>query len=76
MTVTEGHRGRGLGRKLLEHTVELARELGAASLYLETNSSLVDAIHLYHEVGFRHLPPERVTPSPYARADVFMELIF
>jgi hypothetical protein len=24
-------------------------------------------------MGFRHLPPERVTPSHYARADVFME---
>jgi GNAT superfamily N-acetyltransferase len=75
MTVAESHRGRGLGRKLLVETVALGKGLGARSLYLETNSSLVDAIHLYEEVGFRHLPPERVTPSPYARANVFMEMV-
>lgn len=75
MTVSESHRGRGLGRKLLEETVALGKGLGATSLYLETNGSLVDAIHLYEEVGFRHLPPERVTPSPYARANVFMEMV-
>jgi GNAT superfamily N-acetyltransferase len=75
MTVAESHRGRGLGRKLLVDTVALGKALGAASLYLETNSRLVDAIHLYEEVGFRHLPPERVTPSPYARANVFMEML-
>ncbi len=76
MTVAEGQRGRGLGRKLLAHTIERSKALGATSLYLETNSSLLDAIHLYEDLGFRHLPPERVTASPYARADVFMELLF
>jgi len=76
MTVAEEYRGRGLGRRLLAHTIEQARALGAASLYLETNDKLVDAIHLYEALGFQHLPPERVTPSPYARANVFMELAF
>lgn len=76
MTVAEGRRGRGLGRRILAYTVERAKALGATSLYLETNSTLHDAIHLYAELGFRHLPPERVTPSPYARANVFMELVF
>ncbi len=76
MTVAESHRGRGLGRKVLAYAIEQGRTLGAKSLYLETNDSLLDAIHLYEELGFRHLPPERVTPSPYARANVFMELIF
>ena len=44
-------------------------------LYLETNHVLTPAIHLYEAVGFRNLPQERVTPSPYARADVFMEMV-
>ena len=74
MTVAESYRGRGLGRRLLEYTIAQASALGAASLYLETNDSLLDAIHLYEALGFRHLPPERVTPSPYARANVFMDL--
>jgi putative acetyltransferase len=74
MTVTESYRGRGLGRRLLEYTIAQASALGAASLYLETNDSLLNAIHLYEALGFRHLPPERVTPSSYARANVFMDL--
>ncbi len=76
MTVAESYRGRGLGRKLLEFTVVQAKSLGATSLYLETNDSLLDAIHLYESLGFQQLPAERVTPSPYARANVFMELVF
>ena len=76
MTVAEGHRGHGLGRKILAYTIARGKALGAASLYLETNDTLRDAIHLYEELGFRHLPPERVTPSPYARANVFMDLMF
>lgn len=74
MTVAESHRGRGLGRRVLAYTIEQGRALGATSLYLETNDTLHDAIHLYEELGFRHLPMERVTPSPYARANVFMEM--
>jgi hypothetical protein len=34
----------------------------------------VGAIRLYESVGFQHVPPERVIPSAYARADVYMEL--
>lgn len=76
MTVAESYRGRGLGRKLLMYTITQAKTLGATSLYLETNDSLLDAIHLYEALGFQHLPPERVKPSAYARANVFMELVF
>ena len=75
MAVTEQHRGHGFGRKILEHTVAQARALGAHRLYLETNSKLLNAIHLYEAVGFHHLSAEQVTPSPYARANVFMEML-
>ncbi len=75
MCVAEGLRGQGIGRKLLEHVVALARGLGARRLTLGSSTKLPDAVHLYESVGFRHLPPERVTPSPYARADVHMEMI-
>jgi putative acetyltransferase len=76
MAVAEDYRGRGLGRKILEYTLAQAQALGAASLFLGSNNTLKDAIHLYESVGFRHLPPERVPPSPYARANVFMEMYF
>jgi GNAT superfamily N-acetyltransferase len=74
MAVTESSQGAGVGRQLLERVIAEARASGARRLYLETNRKLTPAIRLYESVGFRHLPPERIVPSPYARADVYMEL--
>ncbi len=76
MTVAESYRGSGIGRKLLVFAVDYAKQLGAAGLYLESSRKLPDAVHLYESVGFRHLPPERVKPSPYARSEIHMELDF
>jgi len=70
MAVAEEYRGRGVGRKLLVYVIEQARALGATLLTLATNDKLANAVHLYESLGFRHLPPE---PSPYARANVFMD---
>ncbi|MGC2661260.1 MAG: GNAT family N-acetyltransferase [Bryobacteraceae bacterium] len=75
MAVSPAHRKAGIGRKLLHAAVEEGWRLGAKRLYLETNHVLTPAIHLYESLGFVHLDPERVTPSPYARADVYMELL-
>jgi putative acetyltransferase len=72
MAVAEAHKGRGIGRDLMAACVARARQLGAARLYLETNSTLAPALGLYRSFGFQSVePPE---PSPYARADVVMEL--
>jgi putative acetyltransferase len=76
MAVKEEHRGLGIGRKLLERAVAEARLAGAKALSLETNAQLANAVHLYESVGFRHLPPEKVQPSVYERANVFMEMEF
>jgi N-acetylglutamate synthase-like GNAT family acetyltransferase len=73
MAVSEDWQGGGIGRKVLAHTVEQGHLLGARALYLETNATLANAIHLYESLGFKHLPPK---PSPYVRANVFMELRF
>jgi putative acetyltransferase len=74
MAVTVGYQGRGIGRKILEAVIAEAKRIWASRLYLETNSKLPSATHLYESVGFRHVPPHRVKPSLYARADVFMEM--
>ena len=74
MAVTERAQGQGVGRRVMVFAIGLARELGAKGLYLETNHALLPAIGLYRSVGFTDVPAERVVPSPYERADVFMEM--
>ena len=73
MTVAESARGRGVGRKVLQFAIDHARKIGAHRLYLESNTKAASAIHLYEQLGFRHLiAPEHA--SKYARADTFMEI--
>jgi ribosomal protein S18 acetylase RimI-like enzyme len=47
-------RGRGLGRRLLEHTLAAARASGIARVELEVYASNAAAIALYERCGFRH----------------------
>jgi ribosomal protein S18 acetylase RimI-like enzyme len=54
--------------------IDRARALGASSIFLGSNRSLIPEIALYESVGFRHVPRERIGALPYMRADVFMEL--
>ena len=70
MTVSEGLRGSGLGKLLMQRCIDAGAELGATRLYLETNSSLGPALGLYRAMGFRDLAP---TETAYARCDVWME---
>lgn len=71
MAVSETARGLGLGKALMAACIGHARSARAPRLYLETNSSLAPALALYRAAGFVELPAR---PTPYARADVFMEL--
>jgi N-acetylglutamate synthase-like GNAT family acetyltransferase len=74
MAVSPELRGRGLGRQVLTAAIDHARKLGARSLFLGSSKKLANAVHLYEALGFRHVPPEQLH-MPYARADVFMELV-
>jgi putative acetyltransferase len=73
--VTPAARGRGIGRRLIGAAIDRARELGAARLFLGSSTKLPNAVHLYEAFGFTHVPAERIALAPYARADVFMELV-
>jgi len=75
MAVRPNQRNRGTGRQLILAAIDLAARLGATSLFLGSSTKLPSAVHLYESVGFSHVPAERVGPVPYARADVFMELL-
>ncbi|MBX2801396.1 MAG: GNAT family N-acetyltransferase [Myxococcales bacterium] len=71
MAVAEHARGRQLGWLLGRAAIERARDMGAERLYLESNRRLVPAIGLYRRLGFTEIFGD---PSPYARADIHMEL--
>jgi ribosomal protein S18 acetylase RimI-like enzyme len=45
-------RGRGVGRQLVERVVELARELGARHLWLETSNLNGPGVAAYRALGF------------------------
>lgn len=46
-------RGQGLGRRLMEHALARAKEIGFRRIVLETASVLREAIALYRRYGFR-----------------------
>lgn len=57
MAVSPAAQGKGIGRALLRHAIGQAREMGALTLRLGSNTRLQSAIHLYESLGFVHLPP-------------------
>ena len=75
MAVDEASQGRGYAKALLNACKERALSLGVSRLYLESGSTLIPALTLYKAFGFKDLPSSRRPNSPYARADVWMELI-
>jgi len=52
MYLDKAHRGKGLGRFLLEDALSKARQLGFERMILETASVLKEAIALYKSYGF------------------------
>lgn len=44
--------GRGLGRKMMDHALARAKELGFQHMWLETADCLVEAHRLYEKYGF------------------------
>ncbi len=50
--VSPAHRGRGIGRGLMEHAAGFARERGAAHLWLEVSTVNAPAVHAYRRMGF------------------------
>lgn len=72
MGVTGAAQGHGIGRLLCERIVEVARQRGAAQVFLETNSRCGPAISIYEKLGFVHRPLPLETE--FERCDVYMEL--
>jgi GNAT superfamily N-acetyltransferase len=45
-------RGQGIGTKLMEHAIEMARAKGCVLMQLTTHKSRTDAHRFYHRLGF------------------------
>ena len=52
VVVDEAVNGRGVGRQLNEHALDLARQLGATTVDLTSRPSREAANHLYRKIGF------------------------
>ncbi|EAQ48344.1 GNAT family N-acetyltransferase [Leeuwenhoekiella blandensis] len=72
MAVDTNLRGQKIGQKLLQYTLDFARDKGLDQLILYSNRKLENAIYLYRKFGFEEIPLE--TPNPYERADIKMKI--
>jgi len=71
MAVAEHAQGLGVGSRLGEAAIAVAREAGASRLILESNTILAPAMALYRKLGFSEVTG---IPSEYSRCNIHMEL--
>jgi putative acetyltransferase len=72
LAVAADAQGQGVGRRLIEVSLDFAQQLGASRVTLISNSKLEAALRLYERFGFQRLPLP--ADQPYATADIYMEL--
>lgn len=72
VSVPEAARGRGAGRKLIEHEIARARARGFSRVHLDVMSDN-PAVGLYRAMGFEPMA-ETVTPIPCGEHGLAMEL--
>ncbi len=53
VSVVAGHRGRGIGRALIDHLERWAANHGVERMVLNVSEANEGAIRLYHELGYR-----------------------
>jgi len=72
MAVSPKAQGKNIGWLLGQAIIEKAKMMGAAKLYLESNTLLKPAINLYHKLGFVKIAGRA---TPYERCNIQMELV-
>jgi ribosomal-protein-alanine N-acetyltransferase len=77
ISVARPYQKQGLGRELLAHMLDKARELGALNMFLEVRASNVSAIALYESMRFVEMSVRRgYYPAKKSREDaVLMGLV-
>ena len=72
MAVDPKQQGQGLGKQLLAHAIEYAKNVGAAQVVLSTNNILLPAVAVYRGAGFIEQPAAK--DERYERSNTFMVL--
>jgi len=72
MAVTGSVQGMGVGKKMIQHCLEVVKVKKIEKLILYSNKKLLPAIYLYEKFGFIEVPLEG---GVYERADIKMERI-
>lgn len=73
MAVSTANQGQGIGSIMAKAVIAKAKSLHAHSIYLESNTILKPAIHLYKKLGFVEV---KGFNSPYKRSNIKMEIVF
>ena len=61
MYLKKGYQGKGLGKEMMERSIQKAKELSYKEIILETNKVLIKAIGLYKKFGFKEFTPEHLS---------------
>ena len=71
--VLEAYRNRGMGKALMEATIDAARAMGVHTLVLTSHHSLKAALHIYESYGFRYEDHDHVA---FELSDIAMKKEF
>ena len=74
MAVLPNQRGKNIGQKLMQYSIDFAKQNNFKGLILYSNTKLENAIYIYRKYGFIVIPVEE--NSPYKRSNIKMELMF
>ncbi len=73
LSVAKPYQKQGLGRYLLEHMIDKARQYKAANMFLEVRPSNISAIALYENMGFCEMAVRRgYYPAHNGREDAVL----
>ncbi len=73
LSIAKDHQKQGLGRVLLEHMIDIAKNNQAANMFLEVRPSNISAIALYENMGFNEMAIRRgYYPAKNGREDAVL----
>lgn len=67
----EKARGKGIGKELMQRSVESATDLGYKRLYIESMPAFAKAVRIYEQLGFKQLQ-EPMGNSGHSSCDIWM----